>query len=92
VSQLTLPFSFPDNPFSGEWADLAIPAIFYQRRIEQPGAYAVITDSRGLLWAGTAFGVNWFDGEKFSVAPIESKTGQLYVTRFSGTAMMTSGC
>jgi ligand-binding sensor domain-containing protein/two-component sensor histidine kinase len=46
------------------------------------GAYAVITDSRGLLWVGTAFGVNWFDGEKFSVVPIESKTGQLYVTRF----------
>jgi signal transduction histidine kinase/ligand-binding sensor domain-containing protein len=50
--------------------------------LNNKGAYAVISDSRGLLWVGTPFGVNWFDGEQFSVPRIESKTGQLYVTHF----------
>ncbi len=43
---------------------------------------AVIKDDRGLLWVGTPFGVNWFDGNNFYQPPIQIKTGQLYVTDF----------
>lgn len=43
---------------------------------------AVIKDNRGLLWVGTFFGVNWFDGNNFYEPTIQAKTGQLYVTNF----------
>ncbi len=43
---------------------------------------AIIKDSRGLLWVGTPFGVNWFDGNNFYEPTIQAKTGQLYVTNF----------
>ena len=43
---------------------------------------AVTKDDRGLLWVGTPFGVNWFDGNDFYQPPIQAKTGQLYVTNF----------
>ncbi|RYF96850.1 MAG: hypothetical protein EOO00_01685, partial [Chitinophagaceae bacterium] len=43
---------------------------------------ALIRDDKGLLWVGTPFGVNWFDGKNFYVPPLELKTGQLYVTNF----------
>ena len=43
---------------------------------------ATIRDDKGLLWVGTPFGVNWFDGKNFFTPFIELKTGQLYVTNF----------
>ncbi|MFN2439688.1 MAG: two-component regulator propeller domain-containing protein, partial [Chitinophagaceae bacterium] len=43
---------------------------------------AIIKDDRGLLWVGTPFGVNWFDGNNFYEPPIQIKTGQLYITNF----------
>jgi ligand-binding sensor domain-containing protein len=43
---------------------------------------ATIRDDRGLLWVGTPFGVNWFDGQKFHTPHLELNTGQLYVTNF----------
>ncbi|HVE61944.1 MAG TPA: two-component regulator propeller domain-containing protein, partial [Chitinophagaceae bacterium] len=43
---------------------------------------AIIKDDRGLLWVGTPFGVNWFDGNNFYEPPIQVQTGQLYVTNF----------
>ncbi len=44
--------------------------------------YAAIKDDRGLLWIGTPYGVNWFDGTKFYHPSIPSPAGQLYVTHF----------
>ena len=41
---------------------------------------AVTRDDRGLLWVGTPFGINWFDGSRFTEPPITAKRGQLYVT------------
>ncbi|HZI52301.1 MAG TPA: two-component regulator propeller domain-containing protein [Chitinophagaceae bacterium] len=43
---------------------------------------STIRDDKGLLWVGTPFGVNWFDGKKFFAPDMELKTGQLYVTNF----------
>ncbi len=43
---------------------------------------AVIKDKRGLLWVGTPFGINWFDGHKFTEVPLKVNRGQLYVTGF----------
>ena len=43
---------------------------------------ATIRDDKGLLWVGTPFGVNWFDGKNFYPPHLELKTGQLYVTNF----------
>ena len=39
-------------------------------------------DNRGILWIGTAFGVNWYDGQRFSEPQIATRSGQLYVTNF----------
>ena len=43
---------------------------------------AVIRDQKGLLWVGTDFGVNWYDGNRFVKPDIQLRTGQLYVTNF----------
>lgn len=43
---------------------------------------SIIKDTRGLLWIGTPFGVNWFDGTRFFQPPIGTVNGQLYVTNF----------
>src|SRR5215469_1198743 len=43
---------------------------------------AVIRDDRGLLWVGTDFGVNWFDGKHFYQPKIKTRVGQLYVNHF----------
>ncbi len=43
---------------------------------------AVIRDDRGLLWVGTDFGVNWFDGKHFYQPQIKTRIGQLYVNHF----------
>ena len=43
---------------------------------------AIIRDDKGLLWVGTPFGVNWFDGDHFYEPVIPAKTGQLYITNF----------
>ena len=44
--------------------------------------YAAIKDNRGLLWIGTPYGVNWFDGKNFYHPYISSPAGQLYVINF----------
>ena len=43
---------------------------------------STIRDDKGLLWVGTPFGVNWFDGKNFHTPYLELKTGQLYITNF----------
>jgi ligand-binding sensor domain-containing protein len=43
---------------------------------------AVTRDEKGLLWIGTPFGVNWFDGNRFIKPAIPIRSGQLYVTNF----------
>jgi len=43
---------------------------------------AVIRDDKGLLWVGTPFGLNWFDGKNFRTPSLQLKTGQLYITNF----------
>ncbi len=43
---------------------------------------AVIRDDKGLLWVGTDFGVNWFDGKRFYQPQIKANIGQLYVDGF----------
>ena len=50
--------------------------------LSTPFIYAAIKDNRGLLWIGTPYGVNWFDGTKFYYPSIPSAAGQLYVTQF----------
>jgi signal transduction histidine kinase/ligand-binding sensor domain-containing protein len=44
--------------------------------------YSTIRDDRGLLWVGTAFGINWFDGSKFYQPPVPKKVDQLFVDNF----------
>lgn len=43
---------------------------------------AITKDHRQLLWIGTPFGLNWFDGNSFYAPPITARTGQLYITSF----------
>jgi ligand-binding sensor domain-containing protein/two-component sensor histidine kinase len=43
---------------------------------------AIIRDDLGLLWLGTPFGINWFDGNRFTEPPIKILSGQLYITNF----------
>jgi ligand-binding sensor domain-containing protein/two-component sensor histidine kinase len=43
---------------------------------------AVIRDDLGLLWLGTPFGINWFDGTRFTEPAIKTLSGQLYITNF----------
>jgi len=43
---------------------------------------SVTRDEKGLLWIGTPFGVNWFDGNRFIQPEIMIRSGQLYVTNF----------
>ena len=43
---------------------------------------AVTRDEKGLLWIGTPFGINWFDGDRFTEPPIKALSGQLYITNF----------
>ncbi len=43
---------------------------------------AVTSDELGLLWVGTPFGINWFDGDRFTEPPIKALSGQLYITNF----------
>lgn len=43
---------------------------------------AVMRDELGLLWIGTPFGINWFDGNRFTEPPIKTLSGQLYITHF----------
>ena len=43
---------------------------------------AVTRDDLGLLWIGTPFGINWFDGNRFTEPPIRTLSGQLYITNF----------
>lgn len=43
---------------------------------------SVTRGKKGLLWIGTPFGVNWFDGNRFIQPDIKIRSGQLYVTNF----------
>jgi signal transduction histidine kinase/ligand-binding sensor domain-containing protein len=43
---------------------------------------SVTRDVKGLLWIGTPFGINWFDGNRFIKPAIPIRSGQLYVTNF----------
>jgi ligand-binding sensor domain-containing protein len=43
---------------------------------------AVIRDEKGLLWIGTDFGINWYDGNHFVKPDISGRNNQLYVTNF----------
>ncbi|SDB37160.1 Two component regulator propeller [Flavobacteriaceae bacterium MAR_2010_188] len=43
---------------------------------------ALAEDSKGLLWIGTPFGLNWFDGNRFYEPPLKAHTGQLFITKF----------
>ena len=43
---------------------------------------SVTRDEKGLLWIGSPFGVNWFDGKRFTKPDIPIRSGQLYVTNF----------
>src|SRR5688572_9270732 len=43
---------------------------------------ATITDERGILWIGSPFGINWYDGNHFTEPNLRANRGQLYVTRF----------
>jgi ligand-binding sensor domain-containing protein len=44
--------------------------------------YAVLRDSRGILWVGTNNGVSYYDGARFFQPPMTTRTGQIYVTNF----------
>lgn len=44
--------------------------------------YAVLRDSRGLLWVGTYNGVSWYDGSRFLQPAMNTPGGQIYVTNF----------
>ncbi|HVU54919.1 MAG TPA: two-component regulator propeller domain-containing protein, partial [Puia sp.] len=44
--------------------------------------YAVLRDTRGILWVGTNNGVNCYDGDRFFQPAMTTRTGQIYVTSF----------
>jgi len=44
--------------------------------------YAVLRDTRGILWVGTNNGVSCYDGDRFFQPPMTTRTGQIYVTNF----------
>jgi len=44
--------------------------------------YAVLRDTRGILWVGTNNGVSCYDGDRFFQPPMTTRTGQIYVTSF----------
>ncbi|HVV06655.1 MAG TPA: two-component regulator propeller domain-containing protein, partial [Puia sp.] len=44
--------------------------------------YAVLRDTRGILWVGTNNGVSCYDGDRFFQPPMDTRTGQIYVTNF----------
>ncbi|MDP4245485.1 MAG: two-component regulator propeller domain-containing protein [Bacteroidota bacterium] len=46
------------------------------------GIYAILRDSKGVLWVGTYNGVNWYDGSRFIQPPMSTRSGQIYVTSF----------
>jgi len=43
---------------------------------------AVMRDNNGLLWVGTDFGINWFDGKRFYQPQVKANIGQFYVNGF----------
>ena len=43
---------------------------------------AMIRDDRGLLWIGTDFSINWFDGKRFYKPEIKTNIGQLLILNF----------
>lgn len=43
---------------------------------------SVVRDDRGLLWIGTPFGINWFDGTHFFQPSVPKRIDQLYVQHF----------
>lgn len=43
---------------------------------------SVVRDKRGLLWVGTPFAINWFDGTKFYQPTVPRKVSQLFIQRF----------
>ena len=43
---------------------------------------AITQDERGLLWIGTPFGLNWFDGTHFYTPTIVARTCQLFIQNF----------
>jgi signal transduction histidine kinase/ligand-binding sensor domain-containing protein len=44
--------------------------------------YAILRDSKGVLWVGTYNGVNWYDGSRFIQPAMSTRSGQIYVTNF----------
>src|SRR6185503_8376678 len=44
--------------------------------------YAVLRDTRGILWVGANNGVSCYDGDRFFQPPMDTRTGQIYVTSF----------
>ncbi len=50
--------------------------------LSYPQVTAVLRDDRGILWVGTPFGLNWFDGTHFFQPPIQGKTGQIHIISF----------
>ena len=43
---------------------------------------AITRDDLGILWIGTPFGINWFDGNRFTIPALNPAGGQLYITNF----------
>jgi len=50
--------------------------------LNSKSVYNVVRDDRGLLWVGTPFGINWFDGTHFFQPDVPRKVDQLYIQRF----------
>lgn len=44
--------------------------------------YAILRDTRGILWVGTNNGVSCYDGDRFFQPSMTTRTGQIYVTNF----------
>jgi len=50
--------------------------------LNNKAVYSTVRDDRGLLWVGTPFGINWFDGTHFYQPPVPKKVDQVYVQKF----------
>ena len=61
---------------------LPIKTFSTEDSLSHPQVTAVLRDDRGILWVGTPFGLNWFDGTRFFQPPIQHKTGQIHIINF----------
>ena len=46
------------------------------------GVYSILRDVRGILWVGTNYGINWYDGNRFIQPAVIARGGQLFVNQF----------